>query len=248
MYSLLRDKAAFDPCQASDLERSIEVGWSILEWIYRTIAHRFLSFISSPIRLFDDSIDQISSLDYRRLCRRRSIVAFNFTRRNQRNLLFPFLTINQPNRFLNTTMNTLGRLPRTVLRLGARCASSATPPSASLGAAQSQLPPLALLRGILRAHRKLPPALRYMGDRYVLDEFKRHKAADAKFVVTFLAQWNSYLDTIKAQVAREEVRGALGVFADHPVDGEGVGRRMTPEELEKMSDAQVGQLYALRLV
>ncbi|CAG8671571.1 5499_t:CDS:1, partial [Scutellospora calospora] len=37
------------------------------------------------------------------------------------------------------------------------------------------LPPLILYRQLLRAHRKLPPSFRSLGDDYVKSEFKRHK-------------------------------------------------------------------------
>lgn len=110
-----------------------------------------------------------------------------------------------------------------------------------------QLPPLPLLRSILRVHRKLPPALRFMGDRYVLDEFKRHAKADPQFVSTFLRQWNSYLETVKGQVAREEARGRMvGITGE--VGEEQLGRKLSREEMDKLTDAQVGQLWALKWV
>lgn len=90
-----------------------------------------------------------------------------------------------------------------------------------------------------------------MGDRYVLDEFKRHSTADEKFVKTFLQQWNSYLLEMQGQVSREEVRGKLESQGQRLVEKEGeekIGRKLSKEEMDKLSDAQVGQLWALRLV
>ncbi|KAI9021812.1 hypothetical protein DFJ74DRAFT_670617 [Hyaloraphidium curvatum] len=142
-----------------------------------------------------------------------------------------------------------------LLRQGAsvaiRAASTSPPPpsaAAPLPQPTEQLAPLPLLRSILRLHRRLPPALRYMGDRYVLDEFRRHREAEERFVAGFLAQWNGYLLAMRDQVSREETRGKLGVFGEPEVGvtGEWVGKDLGKDVLDKMTDAQVGQLWALR--
>lgn len=52
------------------------------------------------------------------------------------------------------------------------------------------LPPLPLYRRVLRAHRKLPPEHRMLGDQYVRSEFKAHKGVDNPlYIVGFLTQW-----------------------------------------------------------
>ena len=46
-----------------------------------------------------------------------------------------------------------------------------------------------LYKTILKLHRGLPPELAYMGDRYVKDEFKRHKKATPEQTLTFMESW-----------------------------------------------------------
>ena len=59
---------------------------------------------------------------------------------------------------------------------------------------------LALYRDVLRVHRRLPGAhMRFLGDSYVKDEFRRHRGVqDAHQVRTFLHQWQVYCDTLRA--------------------------------------------------
>ncbi|KAF9957836.1 acetate non-utilizing protein 9 [Mortierella alpina] len=60
------------------------------------------------------------------------------------------------------------------------------------------IPPLALYRQILRAHRVLPPQFRILGDGYVKSEFHRHKDVDNPlYIVGFLEQWTEYLNHLK---------------------------------------------------
>ena len=46
-----------------------------------------------------------------------------------------------------------------------------------------------LYKAILRLHRGMPRELRALGDQYVRDEFKRHKAAEPEFVSAFMKEW-----------------------------------------------------------
>ena len=98
------------------------------------------------------------------------------------------------------------------------------------------LAPVPLLRAILRLHRRLPPAMRAVGNAYVTDEFKRHRKAAPEFVGPFLRQWTEYLDTLRAQT-------------DAWTPGPGrprLGRHLREEELNSLSDEQLGQLHELR--
>ncbi|KAJ7412902.1 hypothetical protein BTVI_45013 [Pitangus sulphuratus] len=48
-----------------------------------------------------------------------------------------------------------------------------------------------LYRRLLRLHRALPPALRDLGDRYVKEEFRRHRAAGPAEAQRFLREWEA---------------------------------------------------------
>jgi len=90
----------------------------------------------------------------------------------------------------------------------------------------------ALYRRILRAHRlKLPFHLRELGDRYVKDEFRKHAAADARWLRGFAASWEEYAVTLERQSAAA---------------AEGIGRALEPEQVRGLSDEQKNQLAALR--
>ena len=59
---------------------------------------------------------------------------------------------------------------------------------------------LLLYRTILREHRRrLPPAMRDLGDRYVRDEFRKHRDAKDDFLPAFFAEWDNYVDTLRLQ-------------------------------------------------
>ncbi len=86
---------------------------------------------------------------------------------------------------------------------------------------------LALYRSILKAHsRVLATDLRQLGDAYVREEFKRHKAAKPEFVAAFMQEWQGYLQQLK--------------------EGE-IGRPLTDEEIAALNDEQQVQLNNLRL-
>ncbi|KAL1520217.1 hypothetical protein AB1Y20_023687 [Prymnesium parvum] len=84
-----------------------------------------------------------------------------------------------------------------------------------------------LYRQVLAAHRKiLPPAQRQLGDAYARSEFRLHKNANDDFLQIFERQWRDYL----TQIARND--GSLG-------------RPMSPEEVEALSDEQKVQLLKI---
>ena len=70
------------------------------------------------------------------------------------------------------------------------------------------LQPLRLFRTIMRAHKALPPVYRDLGDQYVRDEFRRHRTTKADFLQQFFAEWNAYLDALRAQASSDAL--ALG--------------------------------------
>jgi hypothetical protein len=91
---------------------------------------------------------------------------------------------------------------------------------------------LTLYRRILRAHKtRLPDHLRKLGDAYVREEFKRHKKADAKWLVNFYREWNDYV----AMVEQQKV-----------VDGN-LGAELSPDHVAAMSDEQKAQLNSLKV-
>ncbi len=90
---------------------------------------------------------------------------------------------------------------------------------------------LGLYRGILRAHRShLPDNMRHLGDAYVREEFRKHKAAKDKFLGPFFREWDKYLVSLTSQSA---LLGPAG--ADLPADA-----------LSALTDEQREQLARLR--
>ena len=70
-----------------------------------------------------------------------------------------------------------------------------------------------------------------MGDRYVHDEFKRHKSAAPQFVDKFLKEWNVYLGTLHQQ--RQTDAGVSGISLDS-------------KTMDNLTQEQWGQLYELK--
>ena len=60
---------------------------------------------------------------------------------------------------------------------------------------------LALYARVLRAHRVLPREMRQLGDAYVKDEFRKHRAAAPSFLPSFFAEWTSYAHALDGKVA-----------------------------------------------
>ena len=55
---------------------------------------------------------------------------------------------------------------------------------------QHRVTVLRLYKTILRLHRSLPDELRQLGDQYVREEFRRHKAAQPQYVTNFMVEWS----------------------------------------------------------
>lgn len=92
-------------------------------------------------------------------------------------------------------------------------------------------PNTSLYRRLLRAHRKLPVEMRYMGDSYVKSEFRSTKDTDNPLhIMAFLTQWKSYLDELEVALTEP---------------GKWDGRKLDHEVMESLSSEQVGQLYEL---
>ncbi|NXP08893.1 SDHF3 factor, partial [Thinocorus orbignyianus] len=93
---------------------------------------------------------------------------------------------------------------------------------------------LGLYRRILLLHRALPPALRALGDRYVKEEFRKHKAAGPAEAQRFLREWEAML--IQQQINEDKQKlGEKTVY----------GIRLTEEKLKDFRDEQIGQLKEL---
>ncbi|XP_042745206.1 succinate dehydrogenase assembly factor 3, mitochondrial [Lagopus muta] len=93
-----------------------------------------------------------------------------------------------------------------------------------------------LYRRILLLHRALPPALRELGDRYVKEEFKKHKAAGPAEARRFLREWENYAALIWQQINDDKQssrkKAAFGI-------------QLTEEKLNDFRDEQIGQLKEL---
>ncbi|XP_011873184.1 PREDICTED: succinate dehydrogenase assembly factor 3, mitochondrial [Vollenhovia emeryi] len=93
-----------------------------------------------------------------------------------------------------------------------------------------------LYKTILRLHRGLPAEVRPLGDGYVRDEFRRHKGCVESEAIVFLREWTNYAVSLAEQ---------LGLRGPHT--GRPLGRYLGEEELEKLRDEQVCQLYELMI-
>jgi len=93
---------------------------------------------------------------------------------------------------------------------------------------------LSLYKTILRLHQHLPTDLKSVGDRYVRNEFRLHKTADEQFTKSFLVQWDSYVSGLQDQVTTK----------DQPFSV--LGSNLTSENLDRLSEDQLLQLYELK--
>ncbi|KAK6903095.1 acetate non-utilizing protein 9, mitochondrial [Kwoniella mangroviensis CBS 8507] len=114
-----------------------------------------------------------------------------------------------------------------------RLANASPPLPLSVQQASIQLiPPIPLYRRLLRAHRTLPPEMRFMGDSYIKSEFRLTRSTDNPLhIIAFLSQWKLYLDELQQSSGqgREVWRG----------------KKLDTDSFEKLSKEQVGQLYEL---
>lgn len=81
-----------------------------------------------------------------------------------------------------------------------RVARAVSEPGPAVAAASEMLlPPLPLYRALLRAHRRLIPEMRALGDDYVKSEFRRHQKIDNPLhIVAFCREWKEYLEALRA--------------------------------------------------
>ncbi|NXL62560.1 SDHF3 factor, partial [Chordeiles acutipennis] len=99
-----------------------------------------------------------------------------------------------------------------------------------------------LYRRILLLHRALPGALRALGDRYVKEEFRKHKAAGPAEAQRFLREWEAsarrpnYAALIEKQVNEDK---------QNPREKTVYGIQLTEEKLNDFRDEQIGQLKEL---
>lgn len=81
----------------------------------------------------------------------------------------------------------------------------------------------------------LPEELQVLGNSYVRDEFKRHKACNESESKVFMVEWTNYAVQLSQQLG-------LGVRGK-PKDK--IGENLKPEDLDKFKDDQIVQLYEL---
>ncbi|XP_004632668.1 succinate dehydrogenase assembly factor 3, mitochondrial isoform X1 [Octodon degus] len=94
----------------------------------------------------------------------------------------------------------------------------------------------ALYRRILQLHRLLPVDLKALGDQYVKDEFRRHKAVGSEEAQRFLQEWEVYAAALRQQ-ANENRQNAAGKAR--------FGTALSEEKLNDFRDEQIGQLQEL---
>ncbi|XP_029865643.1 succinate dehydrogenase assembly factor 3, mitochondrial [Aquila chrysaetos chrysaetos] len=93
-----------------------------------------------------------------------------------------------------------------------------------------------LYRRILLLHRALPAALRALGDRYVKEEFRKHKAAGPAEAQRFLREWENYAAVIQQQINEDKQNLREKTL---------YGIQLTEEKLNDFRDEQIGQLKEL---
>ncbi len=92
---------------------------------------------------------------------------------------------------------------------------------------------LDLYKSIRRLHRHLPPALKFLGNSYVRDEFSRHRSADPSFIPDFLKAWTAYRDTLQAQLTANQI--------------EHLGKKLDSVELNAFNEQQLGKMNATNM-
>ncbi|XP_071438738.1 succinate dehydrogenase assembly factor 3, mitochondrial [Hetaerina americana] len=93
-----------------------------------------------------------------------------------------------------------------------------------------------LYKVILKLHRGLPEEVKSLGDLYAKEEFKRHKNCSDHEASIFVNEWTAYALTLSKQL------GLKG-----PKHATPLGHDLSEEELDKMKEDQVQQLYELLL-
>ena len=91
-----------------------------------------------------------------------------------------------------------------------------------------------LYRALLREHRRLPPAMRQMGNEYIRSEFKLHKSAKTEHLGPFFKAWEDYLSMLKKQ------HGSFGANMD--LDAKG---KLNKEQIDKLAELKKESVNAL---
>lgn len=90
---------------------------------------------------------------------------------------------------------------------------------------------LLIYRDIRRLHKLLPPELKYLGNQYVISEFRLHRKIEPEYLSGFKEAWIHYKDTLKSQLANKV---------------EKLGETMNENRLDDLSKLQLGQLLELK--
>uniref|UniRef100_A0A0V0J5T3 Succinate dehydrogenase assembly factor 3 n=1 Tax=Schistocephalus solidus TaxID=70667 RepID=A0A0V0J5T3_SCHSO len=98
-----------------------------------------------------------------------------------------------------------------------------------------------LYKMILRLHRSLPTEMRLVGDKYVREEFRKHKTAEKQFVGPFMIEWSRYAATLAEQLKLAGQRAKLEKSAEQIK----IGIPLQDTDLEKFSAKQLSQLLEL---
>ncbi|KAG8231120.1 hypothetical protein J437_LFUL010446 [Ladona fulva] len=93
-----------------------------------------------------------------------------------------------------------------------------------------------LYKIIMKLHRGLPQDMKTLGDMYAREEFKRHKKCNPAEANIFMNEWVVYAMTLSKQL------GLKGPKTSKPL-----GINIDEEDLEKLRDDQIQQLYELML-
>ncbi|XP_013381214.1 succinate dehydrogenase assembly factor 3, mitochondrial-like [Lingula anatina] len=93
-----------------------------------------------------------------------------------------------------------------------------------------------LYKTIIRLHKGLPDEMRYLGDSYVKEEFKRHKTAEPEVAAKFLEEWTKYAYELSKQL------GPKGIKKNAQI-----GKQLSEDILHTFREDQLNQLYYLGL-
>ena len=88
-----------------------------------------------------------------------------------------------------------------------------------------------LYKLVFQLHKSLPVELREIGNSYVRNEFKLHKAATPDQAKTFLTEWANYAQTLMKQLKPNAGPKRIGLNLE--------------DKIENFNEGQITQLYEL---
>ncbi|GAA52464.1 Succinate dehydrogenase assembly factor 3, mitochondrial [Clonorchis sinensis] len=94
-----------------------------------------------------------------------------------------------------------------------------------------------LYKSILRLHRALPPDMAELGNRYVREEFRKHKNSSPEFIHSFMVEWSRYAVELSKQV-RNLPRSDSEEYVN-------IGKVLDESQLKYFNEAQLEQLLEL---